>query len=160
MSELRLELEGSQIEPYLSAYLMGGFRDDVPRIERVTLDGKQAVAHARLTSFYVSENDNRFHLSMVTGTLLITQAGLIHGLAIANREKKGLEVYMSDFSISLTRQLVKPELVKISLDLINKIVVPPSGQRRHPRTFYRWRFSIDDDVGTAWSGLITLVFPF
>ena len=159
-SDRLIDLEGVRLEPYLSAYLMGGVKEDVPILDRVSVRGKHCEGVARLKSYFVSDSEGRFHLSMLAGTILVTQLGVVHGLVLSDREKKSIEVYMSDFDITLQRQITKPSGIRLVLDVVNKIVVPAGTRRKTPRSFYRWHFTVGDDDGVAWSGTITLVFPF
>jgi hypothetical protein len=155
-----IDLEGVRLEPYLSAYLMGGVKEDMPVLDRVSVRGKRSEAVARMKSYFISDSDGRFHLSMLMGTILVTQVGVVHALVLSEREKKSIEVYMSDYDITLNRQIVKPSGVQLVLDVVNKVVVPAGTRRKAPRSFYRWHFTVGDDEGVAWSGTMTLVFPF
>lgn len=145
------------LKPYLSSYLMGGFKQDTPEFDTLTVDGSSVEATCNLTAYFVSPSDNKYHLSMIMGTMLVTQVGIVHALVINGYSAKSSEVYMSEFQVTLKRQITDPNKTKVKMDVANRITVPPSGLRKLPRTFYRWKFDVGDG---AWLGNVTLVFPF
>jgi hypothetical protein len=154
---LQRRLEGSALDPFLSDYLMrGGLNQDVAVFDHVDVSGKRVAATCHMKSFFVSPHDGRFHLSGLVGTALLVQLGIVHGLLLEGSDRKSGEVYLSDYQVTLRREITETEGLPIQMDMIHCIHLPAKAQQPQGRAFYSWRFAVADG---AWRGKMTMVFP-
>jgi hypothetical protein len=155
--QLPIKLEGADLEPYLSDYLMrGGLLQDVPEIDRIDVTGSVVEATWHMRSWFVSRQDGKFHLSGLVASVLLVQVGIVHGLVLEGRKRKSTEIYMSDYQIKLHREITATSGVKVRMEKTHRIVLPASVGQPIERSFCSWRFDVGDG---AWRGKMTLMFP-
>lgn len=150
-------LKGDKLNALMSPYWAEGFKQDTHDLASVTINKNRIEAECKMKSFFISPTDPRFHLSVFNATDFICQAGIVHALFINGFESKQHEVLMTDIQMTLTKQVMDPTLIPITMEIYAKSVTTPSQSRKTPRSFYKWKFDV---ANGAWWGTVTLCFPF
>jgi hypothetical protein len=150
-------LEGESLITLVSPYWKQGFKTEAHDISKIHVSGNHAVATCSMSSYFTSPDEPRFHLSPVSMTNFLCQIGGAHALFLNGHAKNNFEVMMTDFSLTVTKQVSDPKEIPIRMDIFSQSMTPPAGARTHSRTFYKWRFDIGE--GASW-GTISLCFPF
>ena len=150
-TENRGSLDGDALQKLLSPYLENGFQQDEYRVNEVTFEGPVATARCSLPTYYVSGNENQFHLSGLGGTAFVWQVGIAHAHFLAGVAEKRDEVLLRDYSLKCSNVISDPEHVEVELRLRRKRALGSS------KSIYSWSFNID---GGVWKGDVTAIFAF
>ena len=157
-AKTRRRLEPGQLVPLYAPFLMsGGMGDEKIAFDWVEVDGKTVKASCRITDYFKSPWDFEFHLNAVTGMALVSQLAMIHGMVVCGIDRKDFEILMMDYQQTLAELIRERENIHVSMTVVHRAVAPAGWRRRHPRTFFKWTFTLNEG---AWSGSISAAFPF
>jgi hypothetical protein len=117
----------------------------------------QVEAICRQPDFFISPTDPKYHLSVPSAINFLCQVGIAQALFINGYSTKTVEVLMTDFSMTLTKQLGDPNHIPVKMNIFGHLVTSQTEQRKTPRTFYKYKYEIGEG---AWWGTVTLCFPF
>ena len=147
-------LEGDELQALLSPYWAGGFREDEHAIDWVEVDGRVVKASCGMSRYYSSPTDPGFHLTVFNATAFLCQLGIIHALFLSGMERKTVEAWLTDYSVSLPAKIQSPKSLLIELHLLSHAVTPNDQPGLH-HSFFRWDFAID----AKWRGFFGIAFP-
>ncbi|MBL9123445.1 MAG: hypothetical protein JNG90_07410 [Planctomycetaceae bacterium] len=137
-----------QIAPFLSGYLMGGWREDELRLMEVD------VARDRITGIvdavrHYAPSDGQFHLTVPQAFLWISQLGIIHGCWDHELERKPGEIYLREIGLQCRAPVRQTCGIEVTIHI--------TGRRRVPQgCFYQGTVAIG---GAAFVGEAKYVLP-
>ncbi len=143
-----MRLTASEIEPMLSEYLAGGWRDDNLELQSVDVEPGAIAASLRVTRHF-TPGDGRFHLSVPQAFVWISQLAIIHGCWDNRLVKKPGEILVRRIAIACKSPVHDIENISFVMKLISKRAVPDG-------MFYSGEISIND---RAFVGIGKYVFP-
>jgi len=117
-----MRLTASEIEPMLSAYLSGGWRDDDLQLKSVDLEPDSITALLRVTRFFVP-GDGRFHLSLLQAFIWVGQLALIHGCWDNHLDRKPGEIFIRSITLECKRPISNVEDLSFHLKTTSKRLV-------------------------------------
>jgi hypothetical protein len=136
----------AEIAAFLSPYLAEGRRQEVWRIEEVTIDGQRLEARVSMTSTYVSATDPRgFHLTAFATLEFVSQLVIIYGHVWAGLDRKTREGWLLEASIRTDKAIRDPERIDVS-------IVTPSVRRVRENVIGVSDFTVRDRLGGEFSG--------
>jgi hypothetical protein len=151
-------LEPGELEPLYAPFLMaGGMGHERIAFDWVEVAGKMVTASCHMAEHFRSPWDFEFHLNAVTGMAMISQLAMIHGMVVCGVDRKDFEILMMDYRQTMTDAIRDRERIRLSMTVAQRTVVPAGFRQRHPRTMFKWTFTVND--GT-WTGAIAAAFPF
>ena len=142
------QLTASEIEPMLSAYLSGGWRDDDLQLKSVDLEPDSITALLRVKRFFIP-GDGRFHLSVPQAFIWIAQLALIHGCWDNHLDRKPGEIWIRSITLECKRPISNVEEISLQLKSTSKRLVKGG-------VFYSGVISVDHG---AFVGSGRYVFP-
>jgi hypothetical protein len=143
---LSAHLGPDEIAAFLSPYLAEGRRQEVWRIEEVTIAGRQLDARVSMTQTYVSATDPRgFHLTAFATLEFVSQLVIIYGHVWAGLDKKTREGWLLEASIRTEKAIRDPERIDVS-------IVTPSVRRVRENVIGVSDFTVRDRLGGEFSG--------
>lgn len=137
--------------------MSGGMGQDRIAFDWVAVAGKTVTASCHLSSYYKSPWDFEFHLNAVTGMAMLSQLGMIHGMVVCGVDRKDFEILMMDYRQTMTNHIKERENIRLSMTIVQRTVAPAGWRQQHPRTFFKWNFTVNEGV---WSGSAAAAFPF
>jgi hypothetical protein len=137
--------------------MSGGMGQERIVFDWVQVEGKTVTASCHLSDYFKSPWDFEFHLNAVTGMAMISQLAMIHGMVVCGVARKDFEILMMDYQQTMTNIIGDREGIKLSMTIAQRTVVPAGWKLQHPRTFFKWTFTVND--GT-WVGSLAAAFPF
>jgi hypothetical protein len=143
-----MQLTANEIEPMLSAYLLGGWRDDDLQLKSVDLEPDSITALLRVTRFFLP-GDGRFHLSLLQAFIWVGQLALIHGCWDNRLDRKPGEIFIRSMTLECKRPVSNVEDLSFHLKSTSKRLVKGG-------VFYSGVISIDHG---AFVGSGRYVFP-
>lgn len=140
--------------PFLMA---GGMGDEKIAFDWVDVAGRTVTASCRITEYFHSPWDFEFHLNAVTGMALVSQLAMIHGMVLCGVDRKDFEILMMEYEQRLTTIIKDRENIRVTMTVGSRSAAPAGWRQEHPRTFFKWTFSINEG---AWEGSCAAAFPF
>lgn len=147
-------IEGDALQAFLSPYWAGGFCEDEHFIDWVEIEGRFARASCGMSRYYSSPTDPGFHLTVFNATAFLCQIGITHALFLSGMERKTVEAWLTDYSLSLPAKIQSPHPLLIELNLLSHAVTPSNQPGSH-YSFFRWDFV----VAAKWRGYFGIAFP-
>lgn len=115
-------LSAKDIEPFLSPYLMGGWRKDNVSIKSVILGNGKIKATLKV-DHYFNPADGVFHFTVPLAFLFIAQLGIIYGCIDNGLSEKRGEIFLREIDIQCRKVINKVDDLNIELLLTSKTVV-------------------------------------
>ncbi len=137
MLEVYLErLTPQQLEPYLSGYLMGGWREDDLVLDSVEVERGRIRGMISARAFYMP-GDGTFHLTVPSVFIWVSQLAIIYACWEQCLPRKPGEIYVREIDLKCRRPVTSPRDIRFSLTL--------TSQRRVPEgIYYCGAISVDD----------------
>lgn len=156
--EINRRLGPVELEPLYAPFLMsGGMGQERVAFDWVSIAGKTATAGCHLADYYKSPWDFEFHLSAAAGMTMVTQMAIIHGMVVCGVDRKDFEILMMDFRQTMPNVIRDPKSIRLAATIVQRTVAPAGWRQPHPRTFFKWNFTLNEG---AWAGSVALAFPF
>jgi hypothetical protein len=148
-AEVRVvRLSHDQIEPYLSAYLTGGWRKDEFILDSVEVEQGRIRGLVRAVEYFLP-SDGAFHLTAPSVFIWVAQLAIIYGCWEQKLPKKPGEIYVRDIHLKCKRPVRSTSGIEFVLTLLSKRQVPEG-------VFYAGSISVDQE---AFVGEGTFVLP-
>jgi hypothetical protein len=141
-------LSSHQIEPYLSAYLMGGWRQDALTLDSVDVEDGRIRGLVRVSEFF-TPGDGVFHLTVPSVFIWVAQLAIIYGCWEHKLARKPGEIYVREISLKCKRPVNTTADIEFVLTLLSRREVPEG-------TYYSGSISVDRE---AFVGDGRFVFP-
>jgi len=131
-------LAAEQIQPFLSPYLMAGWRKDCFALDSVDVEPGyiRGVIHA---AEYYESAEGEFHLTVPSVFIWVAQLAIIYGCWDQKLSKKPGEIYVRDIRLKCKRAITSPKQLEFVLLLASKRNVPEG-------VFYSGTISVDRDA--------------
>lgn len=156
--ETSRRLEPIELEPFYAPFLMsGGMGHERIAFDWVQVAGKTVTASCHLSEYFKSPWDFEFHLNAVTGMAMISQLAMIHGMVVCGVDHKDFEILMMDYHQQMPNLIREPRGIRLAMTIVQRTVAPAGWRQQHPRTFFKWTFTLNDG---AWAGSASAAFPF
>lgn len=120
-----MRLDRSEVEPYLSPYLMGGWRQDELVLKSVVVGTSEIAADLDAVAYFVP-GDGNFHLSVPVAVLWIAQIAIIYGCIDNHIPKKTGEIYLREIALECRRPITESHSIGLTLKLLSKRLMPKS----------------------------------
>lgn len=118
-----VRLTPNEIEPYLSPYLMGGWRQDTLVLETVDVDDGYVRGTVCAVEFFLP-GDGRFHLTIPSVFIWVSQLAIIYGCWEQKLPRKPGEIYVRDIQLKCKRPVNDPRQIDFELTLASKRAMP------------------------------------
>jgi hypothetical protein len=156
--ETSRRLEPIELEPFYAPFLMsGGMGHERIAFDWVEVAGKTVTARCHLAGYYKSPWDFEFHLNAVTGMAMISQLAMVHGMVVCGVDRKDFEILMMDYQQTMPKLIRDPADIRLAMTIVQRTVAPAGWRQQHPRTFFKWTFTLNDG---CWVGAASAAFPF
>ena len=156
--ETSRRLEPTELEPFYAPFLMsGGMGHERIAFDWVHVDGKTVTASCHLSEYFKAPWDFEFHLNAVTGMAMLSQLAMIHGMVVCGVDRKDFEILMMDYQQTMPNLIREPRGIQLAMTIVQRTVAPAGWRLSHPRTFFKWTFTVNDG---AWTGAASAAFPF
>ena len=143
VGELKLRLLGGQIQPFLSSYLMNGFRLDSFQIESVDVSNGSIVALCHVPTFYPSEmTTNAFSLSFNGAVKLAAQVGAIHAGVLNQQSKIEVEPKISKLSLEMKKPVIDPKNILVRMEVTESHVKMAEDRKGWVEASYTWKLDL------------------
>ena len=117
MQNKAVTLKPDDFEKISSPYLSGGKKEDIWKIEEITIEDKKLTAKARMVSFYKSSTDkNKFHMSTITGLEIVGQLRIIFLHVYLGLKEKTKEVWFLRGTERCIHSIRDPENIYIEME--------------------------------------------
>ncbi len=143
-----MQLSSSEVRPYLSPYLMGGWRQDEFELDSAVVEECSIRGQIRVKRFF-EPGDGEFHLALPAAFIWIAQLAIIHGCWVHRLPRKSSEIYIRDIQLKCRRPIRSMPVIEFALTEI--ACKPVQGG-----SFHSGRIAIDRD---AFVGRGRFVFP-
>lgn len=131
-------LSPDQIKPYLSPYLMGGWRDDEMALQQVDVEPGCIRGVVQVTDYFMP-GDGVFHLTVPSVFIWFAQLAIVYGCWEQKLSKKPGEIFVRDIQIKCKRPVTSTEGIEFVLTLSSK-------RRVAEGVFYAGNFSVDREA--------------
>jgi len=118
-----VRLSHDQVEPYLSPYLMGGWRRDDLVLESVDVEPGRIGAVVRVAECFLP-SDGVFHLTVPSVFIWVAQLAIIYGCWEQKLSKKPGEIYIRDIHLKCRSPVTSTEAIEFAITDISKRPVP------------------------------------
>jgi len=142
-------LAESELKPFLSTYLMSGFREDSFTFKEVSFHDEGIEATILMDKYFVSSDTGEFHLTVPTAMLCIFQLAIIFSCKDRSVKQKSGEFYLRDIEIKCRKEITTT-LFKIKLIITNKRVIGSNN------VLYQGTISINDN---SFFGKASFIMP-
>ncbi len=100
-----------------SPYLSGGKKEDIWEIQEITIADNKLLAKVRMVSYYKSSTDeNKFHMSTITGLEIIGQLRIIFLHVYLGLKEKTKEVWFLRGTERCIHSIRDPENIFVEMD--------------------------------------------
>jgi hypothetical protein len=135
-----------EIAAFLSPYLAEGRRQEVWRIEEVTIDGQRLEARVDMTHVYESASDpHGFHLTAFSTLEFVSQLVIIYGHVWAGLDKKTREGWLLEASIRTEKAIRARDGIQVT-------VLTKSIRKVRDNLIGTFEFTVADGLGGSFSG--------
>jgi hypothetical protein len=110
------ELAPSVYEPYLSPYLVTGYKNEVSKFNKIYINSDKIFAYITMQNPEI-DADGSFHLSSLTAIIYVQQMVIIHGCWYARLETKAGEAYLRDMRIRCQKAIRQSENIPFELHI-------------------------------------------
>lgn len=145
-----MRLSPNQIKPYLSPYLMGGWRDDKMVLQQVDVEPGRICGVVQVTDYFMP-NDGVFHLTVPAVFIWFAQLAIIYGCWEQKLSKKPGEIYVREIQLKCKRPVTSTDGIEFVLTLSSKRRLPDG-------VYYSGNISVDRDAFVG-SGKFVLPLP-
>lgn len=143
-----MQLTSEQIAPYLSGYLMGGWREDELRLASVEVERDRITGSIDAVRHFAA-GDGEFHLTVPQAFIWVAQLGIIHGCWDNQLTKKPGEIYLREIGLQCRSPVRSPRGIEVTINITARRKVPGG-------CFYQGTLAID---GEAFVGEAKYVLP-
>lgn len=143
-------LSHDQLKPFLSPYLMGGWRTDDLVLERVSVEPCRISAAVRVARYF-PPSDGVYHLTVPSAFIWIAQLAIIYGCWEQKLTSKPGEIYVRDIRLKCRSPVTETEIIEFAIVGIASRPVPDG-------RFYTGNISIDRGSFTG-QGRFVLPMP-
>lgn len=117
-SRIDLLIQGESLKPYLSEYLLTGYRQDV-----LSIDSIRVLSDSAHCSFSIREHfvppDGRYHLTLPAAFLVIAQTAIVWSHVCEGISHKTSEVWVTSIDVRCRRPVYQTEGLSLVLTLNN-----------------------------------------
>ena len=114
-----MDLTRAQIEPFLSDYLTGGWREDDLTLERIRYEPGRIEGELRVRSHFMP-GDGEFHLAAPVAFLWIAQLAIVYACVDRDLPEKPGEAYLREISLQTRERVTRTEAIPIRLELVSE----------------------------------------
>ncbi|MGD9723615.1 MAG: hypothetical protein AB7O59_19940 [Pirellulales bacterium] len=138
-----VRLHPHDYEPFLSPYLMGGWRQDELVLDELHVEPGLIRGVVHVASCFWP-GDGQFHLTVPVAFIWIAQLAIIYGCWERKLPKKAVEIYVREIQLKCKRPVRSVDAIELVLTLASRRLISEG-------VFYSGDISIDGDafVGTA-----------
>src|SRR5262245_41101312 len=143
-----MQLTSRELEPFLSGYLLEGWRED--ELKLVTVEVERDSIRGTLDVIRnFQPGDGAFHLSVPQAFLWIAQLGIIHGCWDHQLAEKPGEIYLREINLQCRSKINKTRSIAVAITV-------PVRRRVSGGCYYHGAISIEND---AFVGLAKYILP-
>lgn len=143
-----MQLSSAQINPYLSAYLMGGWREDELQLVSVEVERDRITGIVDVMQCFAA-GDGQFHLTVPQAFIWVAQLGIIHGCWDHQLSKKPGEIYLREIGLQCRAPVRSSRGIEVTINITSRRNVPGG-------CFYQGTLAIG---GAAFVGEAKYVLP-
>ncbi len=118
-----MQLTSEQITPYLSGYLMGGWREDELRLVSVEVERDRITGVVDVARSFAA-GDGQFHLTVPQAFIWVAQLGIIHGCWDHRLAKKPGEIYLREIGLQCRSPVRSPQGIEVTINITARRNVP------------------------------------
>ena len=141
-------LQGTDLQPFFSSYLQGGYKQDNLSLLSVEFAPPCIDGYIDVVQCFMP-GDGKFHLTVPLAFICIAQLGIIYGCFDNKLSKKGSEIYLREIELKCKRPIGKMQGILFRLEVIGKKIVPDG-------IFYKGRIDIEDK---SFVGFASFILP-
>lgn len=119
-----MKLPLSQIQPYLSAYLSDGWRQDEFTLSDVDVEPGQITAQVHVEAYFMP-GDGTFHFTVPQAFIWVAQLAIVYACWEHNLDEKPGEVYLREINLQC-RRTITTETIDLLLTYDAKRYLPDS----------------------------------
>jgi hypothetical protein len=145
-SKAPMKFAPTDLMPFYSNYLQGGYKEDVLELEFVEVLGQSITGYLSVKECFIP-GDGQFHLTVPLVFVWIAQLGIIHGCIENELPRKEGEIYLREIQIKCRRPVNKTKGIKITLTTTKRKHVPEG-------IFYYGIIDVDDKAFVGYGSYI------
>jgi len=111
-----MQMTCEQIQPFLSGYLMGGWREDELRLISVDVERDRITGIVDVLRHY-APGDGEFHFTVPQAFLWIAQLGIIHGCWDHHLDRKPGEIYLREIALQCRAAVRNPRGIEVTINI-------------------------------------------
>lgn len=111
-----MQLSSEQVAPYLSRYLMGGWREDELQLVAVEVERDRITGTVDVVRSFAA-GDGQFHLTVPQAFLWIAQLGIIHGCWDHELKQKPGEIYLREIGLQCRSAVRDPRGIEVTINI-------------------------------------------
>lgn len=136
-----LRLSTEQIQPFLSPYLMRGWRTEEVVLDAVEVEAGRIRGVLRARAYQPDAN-GAYHLTVPVVFIWVAQLAIIYACWEQDLDRKPAEIFVRDIQLKCRRSVATPEHIEIVLSLNSKRSVEGG-------LFYAGSISVDQGAFTG-----------
>lgn len=143
-----MQLPLSTLQPYMSQYLIGGWKKDNLELQAVDFTPGQIRGIFHVTNYFMP-GDGVFHFTVPLAFIWIAQLAIIYACVEHDLKEKPGEVYLREIDIKCNTMINKTDGIEILLNFNSKRYL-------QNKVYYIGKINIDD---AAFTGAGKFIFP-